>query len=107
MSPRPKLRRRIRGKPKSYFFKPAGIPVKDLEEINLKHDEFEALRLIDYEELSQEESSNKMNISQPTFSRILSQGRKKIAEAVVNGNAIKIETSFSQTFKKLKRHNNI
>jgi uncharacterized protein len=89
--PRPCKRRRIRGRVSSDYFKPAGIPLKQLEEINLTLPEFEAIRLIDFEEISQEEAAEKMEVSQPTLSRILKSGRKKISEAIINGKAIKIQ----------------
>jgi len=63
----------------------------DLEESLLSLSEFEAIRLIDFEEISQTEAGVKMQVSQSTLSRILSSGRKKIADAIINGKAIKIE----------------
>ena len=89
--PRPKLRRRIRGKPSSDYFKPAGIPLKKLKEIKLEMQEFEAVRLVDFKKIPQEIASKQMEISQPTFSRILKIAREKIAEAIVAGKAIKID----------------
>ncbi|PKN64167.1 MAG: hypothetical protein CVU52_11670, partial [Deltaproteobacteria bacterium HGW-Deltaproteobacteria-10] len=53
--PRPKCRRNICGMPDKNYFKPRGIPTVDLEEIVLNLDEFEAIRLADYEQLYQEE----------------------------------------------------
>ncbi|MFC1710626.1 DUF134 domain-containing protein [Nanoarchaeota archaeon] len=88
--PRPFKRRRIRGRPNSSYFKPAGIRKIDLEQTSLSLDEFEAIRLIDLEEIPQEQAANKMQVSQPTLSRILKSARKKIADAIVNGKAIKI-----------------
>jgi len=88
--PRPRLRRRVHGAPNSSYFKPAGIRTIDLEETILELEEFEAIRLIDNLQLSQREAAEKMQVSQPTLSRILSSGRKKIAEAIVEGKAIKI-----------------
>jgi len=90
MSPRPHIRRRVSGRPLTHYFKPAGIPILELEEIILKQDEFEALRLIDSKEISQEKAAEKMKVSQPTFSRILKNARKKISEAIIKGKAIKI-----------------
>ena len=52
--------------------------------------EFEALRLVDVNNTPQEEAANNMEVSQPTFSRILSSARKKVADAIINGKAIKI-----------------
>ena len=88
--PRPCKRRRVRSRPNSSYFKPAGIRKTQLDEIVLESDEFEAINLIDVNMIPQQKASEKMQISQPTFSRILSSGRKKIADAIVNGKAIKI-----------------
>lgn len=89
--PRPQIRRNIRGRPNSDYFKPAGVPLRDLEEVVLEMAEFEALRLIDVQGLSQNEAAEHMHISQPTFSRTLDTARKKIADAVVNGKGIRID----------------
>lgn len=88
---RPKLYRRVRFNPDVTYFKPRGIPLRELEEVILNVDEFEAVRLKDLEGLEQEACAKKMNISQPTFHRLVLSARKKIAEAIVNGKAIKIE----------------
>jgi len=90
--PRPCIRRRVRGKPNSSYFKPAGIRMVNLEETLLTMPEFEAMRLVDLKEIPQEKAGEQMQISQSTLSRILKLGRKKIADAIVNGKAIKIET---------------
>ena len=87
---RPCRQRRIRGNPNSSYFKPAGIRIVDLEESELSMAEFEAIRLVDLEDISQEGAGAKMEISQSTLSRVLKSGRKKIADAIVNGKAIKI-----------------
>ena len=63
----------------------------DLEEIRLLVEEAEAIRLKDLEGLEQEECAQKMNISRSTFSRLLDSAREKIADALVNGKAIRIE----------------
>ena len=91
--PRPKHRRRICGRPHANFFKPAGISRVELEEVVLNRDEFEAIRLKDSKGLDQETAAKEMNISQPTFHRVLLSGRKKIAEAIVKGKSIKIPNS--------------
>jgi predicted DNA-binding protein (UPF0251 family) len=62
-----------------------------LEEVVLTLDEFEAVRLKDLEGLDQEECAKKMNISQPTFHRLVTMARRKIADSIVNGKALKIE----------------
>lgn len=89
--PRPHKMRRIRGNPNSHYFKPAGIPKCDLQESILRKDEFEAVRLKDYEGLDQTDCAKKMDVSQSTFHRLILSARKKIADAIVNGKSIKIE----------------
>ncbi len=89
--PRPRRCRRVWFEPNITYFKPARVPLRHLEEVILTVDEFESIRLKDLEGLDQIEAAKKMNISQPTFFRLLNSARKKIADAVVNGKAIKIE----------------
>lgn len=88
---RPRLCRRVRFNPNVTYFKPRGIQLRELEEVILPVDEFESVRLKDLEGLEQEECAKKMNISQPTFHRLVLSARKKIADAIVNGRAIRIE----------------
>ena len=88
---RPLKPRCLRGNARSFYFKPQGIPMRNLNEITLEADEFEAIRLHAYEDLNQVDAAKKMDISQPTFARILDRAHKKIAQALVNGLAIKIE----------------
>lgn len=89
--PRPRLYRRVYFEPNVTYFKPIGIPLVDLDEVILTVDEFESVRLKDFEGLDQEKAAKKMNISQPTFHRLILSARKKISNAIVNGKAIKIE----------------
>lgn len=65
--------------------------MRQLEEIVLTKEEMEAVKLKDFDGLEQTEASKKMNTSQSTFQRILASARLKIAEAIVNGKALKIE----------------
>jgi predicted DNA-binding protein (UPF0251 family) len=81
----------IRGNPQSCFFKPAGIPALQLEEIVLTVDEFEAIRLADLQQLYQEDAAKKMNISRQTFGNIIQSAHNKIADAIVNAKALKID----------------
>ncbi len=62
-----------------------------LEEVTLSFEELEALRLQNIDGLGQDESAKKMAVSQPTFNRVIKEARKKVTEALVNGNAIKIK----------------
>jgi predicted DNA-binding protein (UPF0251 family) len=89
--PRPIKWRRVDFVPQVNFFKPAGIPLHALEEVRLSVEEAEAIRLRDLEGLEQEECAQKMNISRPTFHRVLESARKKLADALLNGKAIRIE----------------
>jgi len=88
---RPRLCRRVGCNPDVTYFKPRGIPLPELEEIVLCVEEFEAIRLKDLDGLEQVECAKRMNISQPTFHRLVLSARKKIADAIVNGKAIKIK----------------
>ena len=88
--PRPRLNRKIRFNPNVVYFKPQGIPMRNLEEIELTAEEVEALRLKNIKDLDQIDCAKKMNTSQSTFQRILSSVYKKISEAIINGKAIKI-----------------
>ena len=62
-----------------------------LEEVNLTLDELEAIRLADLTELYQEDAAKKMNISRQTFGNIINSAHKKIADALLNAKALKIE----------------
>ena len=88
---RPRRCRRIGFRPEVNYFKPAGIRLIELEESTLTMEELESIRLKDVLNLEQSEAAKKMDISQPTFHRLLNEARKKIADALVNGKAIKIE----------------
>ncbi len=88
---RPKFCRRLRFKPKAHYFKPQGIPMRHLEEIILTKEEMEAIKLKDFDGWEQTEAAKKMNTSQSTFQRILFSARTKIAKAIVEGKALKIE----------------
>ncbi len=80
--------RRIKMPPKMEGYKPFGIPMRDIESVDLLLEEYEALRLADYENLTQEEAAKKMNISRPTFTRLYDKALKNIAKAFVEGKAI-------------------
>ncbi|MCF7872036.1 DUF134 domain-containing protein [Candidatus Woesearchaeota archaeon] len=86
--PRPRHRRRISFDPEATFFKPAGVPMRELEEITIEPDELEVLRLKDFLGLDQKDAADMMEISQPTFHRTLLVARKKVSQALVEGKAI-------------------
>ena len=91
MSPRPHKSRRVESEPKYTHFEPAGDPLMEIAESKVTVVEFEAVRLKDFEGLDQMECAKRMNVSRPTFQRILGQARIKIAQALVEGKSIKIE----------------
>lgn len=89
--PRPPKSRRVSFLPNLTYFKPAGVPLKKLEEECISFEELEAIRLKDLEGLEQEACAEKMAISRPTFHRIITIARQKLARALVEGKAIRIE----------------
>ena len=89
--PRPCNWRNVGGRPQAPVFKPAGIPRHELDEVVMTLDEFEALRLADLEGLYQEQAALEMRVSRPTFSRIAESARRKVADALVHGKALRIE----------------
>ena len=90
---RPLKPRRVLFDPDVTYFKPRAVPLSVLEEVDLGTDELETLRLCDYKSLKQTEAAKKMKISQSTLQRILTSARRKVAEALINGKAIKIRKS--------------
>lgn len=88
--PRPKKHRHVCCHPSAYYFKPRGIPMAELEEIILHHDELEAVRLADLLAYSHEEAAKEMKISRATFGRIVELARKKIADGILNGKALRM-----------------
>ena len=101
--PRPSKCRRVAYVPEVTYFKPAGIPLRALEEVRMSIEEAEALRLKDLEGLEQEHGAEKMNVSRPTFQRVLASARQKIADALLNGKAIRIEGgNFEITWRRFR-----
>lgn len=98
--PRPFKCRRVRCRPSSEYFKPQGIPVTMLEEVDLTLDELEAVRLADLEGLYQEDAAVKMNVSRQTFGNIVTSAHKKIADALLNGKALHIKGGVVQMMER-------
>lgn len=88
---RPKIPRHIRFNPQVTYFKPRGIRLSQLNEVNLNREELEAIKLHDWEEIGQVRCAQKMRVSQSTLFRILKSARKKVARALIKGEAIKIK----------------
>ena len=89
--PRPKQERKISNPPLMQGFKPFGIPRRMLSQVSLLYDEYEAIRLLDYEGMNQDQAAVQMNVSRPTLTRIYENARKTIAQALVEGKMIMIE----------------
>ncbi len=89
--PRKPKCRRVCHIPRANYFKPAGIPAVDLEEVILKIEEAEALRLKDLLGLEQVECAKSMGISRTTFQRILVDAHQKVSDAIINGKALMLQ----------------
>ena len=89
--PRRKKNRTVSQPPLYAEFKPAGVAARYLKKVELSIDEYEALRLSDFVGMSQIEAANEMEISRPTFTRLIEQARKKMVEFLVYGKKLKIE----------------
>ena len=87
---RPRKHRLVRSSPVSRFYKPRGIPTRDLQIVSLKDEEWEAILLADHRGLDQAEAAKLMGVSRPTFSRVLASARKVVARALAEGSALKI-----------------
>lgn len=82
------------------LFKPTGIKMKDLDTVSIRLDEFEAVRLCDYEDKNQIEASEIMGVSRGTVQRLLQSGRKKIVDALLNNKGINIKNNYDDTSEK-------
>ncbi len=103
---RPQKSRKICNPPKMLGFKPFGIALCKNEHIIMHYDEFESVKLLNYENLSQTEAAIRMEVSQPTLTRIYSNALVKIANAFVEGKSIIIEGGnyeFNKEWYKCKR----
>lgn len=88
---RPKKCRRVSALPGITYFKPAGIPLRFLQEVCLSVEQAEALRLKDVEGLEQADAAIRMGVSRPTFQRLLASARRQVSDALLHGKAIRIE----------------
>lgn len=99
--PRPLKRRTVERLPAHDCFKPAGVPMAELDEVRLSIDELESIRLKDLEGLDHETCAERMQVSRPTFHRILSSAHEKVASALTEGKAVRIEGG---SFRLMGRH---
>ena len=96
---RTKKNRLIQMAPHFNGFRPKGLPGKCATEVIISFEEYEAIKLCDYELLTQAEVANLMNVSRPTFTRVYESARRKIAQALVEGSAIVFESGNSEIMK--------
>jgi len=89
--PRPCKFRKVSFRPDALYFKPRAVPLSELEEVILTFDELESLRLADLDGKYHEEGAALMGVSRQTFGNILESARKKVAGALVNSKALRIE----------------
>ena len=102
--PRPLNERYLCAEIPARVFKPSGVPARELEENILAPDEAEALRLADLEGLYQEAAARRMGVSRPTFGRIVESARRKVADAILNGKALRIEGGDISVTRKGETH---
>jgi len=88
---RPQKCRFVKESPSINYYKPRGVPISELDVVELTIDEFEAVRLADYKNLYQLDAAKKMGVSRQTFGRIIALAHQKIGDSIVNGKAIKID----------------
>ncbi len=88
---RPKCPRRVEQTPDVTYFKPRGVPLSELEVVSLTVEELEALRLVDLEDLRQEDAAARVGISRRAFWEDLKSARIKVALALSAGKAIEIK----------------
>jgi predicted DNA-binding protein (UPF0251 family) len=103
---RPQKNRRITDPPKMLGFKPFGMESCEMVSVMLQYDEFQCLKLVNYDHLSQEEASELMGVSRPTLTRIYNKALEKIATAFVEGRPVRIEggnIEFDKEWYKCKR----
>ncbi len=85
---RPKIPRQICGSPAQSCFKPNGIPMSELDRIYLQEDEFEAIRLVDYQGMQQQQAAVEMGVSRQTLANMVKDALKKVADSLLNGKAL-------------------
>jgi predicted DNA-binding protein (UPF0251 family) len=91
--PRPKKPRYCRRFGGFNLFKPAGIPLSQIEIVEVGLDELEALALCDFEGLHQEQAAQAMDVSRGTVQRLLQRGRQQVIDAIIHGKALAIQES--------------
>lgn len=108
--PRPRKCRRVFGIPNHNVFGHLNSPANPCDIIYMKIEEYESIRLIDLEGLTQEECAEKMGVARTTVQRIYQEARQKIAQSIINGVVLRIEggdyqiSKDEQKFDGCRRH---
>lgn len=102
--PRPRKCRNVSAAPDITYFKPRGVPLRELAEVYLPLDGFEAIRLVDYDGLNHEAAAKQMKVSRQTLGRILASARQTIAKALIQGLALRIHGGEYQLVQKNNAH---
>lgn len=89
--PRPLKTRKVFSEPRAYYFKPRAVPLCELETVMLRLDEFQAVKHSDLQGGNQTSGAAAMRVSRQTYGLILAAARRKLADAVVNGKALRVE----------------
>ena len=87
--PRRRRLRKIVAPPRFGGYRPYGISSNSGESVELLYEEYEAIKLADYDLMNHQEASDLMGVSRPTFARIYESARRKIARALVEAREIK------------------
>lgn len=87
--PRRRRLRRIVAPPQFKGYKPYGASHRSVEGVELLYEEYEALKLTDYDMMNHQEACELMGVSRATFARIYESARKKVARAFVEVREIK------------------
>ncbi|MFQ6371664.1 DUF134 domain-containing protein [Shewanella sp. YIC-542] len=85
---RPKIPRRICGRPADSCFKPNGIPMTELPRVYLAPDEFEAMRLVDFQGMQQQQAAQEMGVSRQTLANLVKSARYKMSDCLMHGKAL-------------------
>jgi len=94
--PRPRKRRFCRRYLADRVYKPQGIPMKEITTVELQLDQFEAMRLVDVEQMDQSQAGEAMGVSRGTIQRLLYDGRRQLIEAILQNAAVIINLNKSE-----------
>lgn len=88
---RPRKRKRVRALPHRDVFVPLGQDPSGLEVVVMSVEEYETIRLIDHEGLTQEQSAERMNVGRGTVQRLYRDARRKLGCALTGGHVLQIQ----------------